>query len=82
VEAGVWKWCRQQPSQFFADGMKNLVTRWRKCVARNGEEASCEILYSVTNQSISVANPIQSYIFQMEHMVCYGVKIIGIALDF
>ena len=37
VEAAVRQWCRQQPPQFFADGIKNLVARWRKCVARNGD---------------------------------------------
>ncbi|GFO05658.1 transposase [Plakobranchus ocellatus] len=37
VIADVRRWCRAQPSEFFADGVRQLVKRWRLCVDRNGD---------------------------------------------
>ncbi|GFO18847.1 histone-lysine N-methyltransferase SETMAR [Plakobranchus ocellatus] len=37
VIADVRKWCRGQSSEFFADGVRQLVKRWRLCVDRDGE---------------------------------------------
>ncbi|GFO27659.1 histone-lysine N-methyltransferase SETMAR [Plakobranchus ocellatus] len=33
--ADVRRWCRGQLSKFFADGMRQLVKRWRLCVDRD-----------------------------------------------
>ena len=30
-------WFREKPESFFADGIKKLPERWRRCVAHNGE---------------------------------------------
>ena len=37
VIADVRRWCREQPSEFFADGVSQLVKRWRRCVDRDGD---------------------------------------------
>ena len=37
VIADVCRWCRGQPSEFFADGVSQLVKRWRRCVDRDGD---------------------------------------------
>ena len=37
VIADVRRWCRGQPSEFFADGVSQLVKRWRRCVDRDGD---------------------------------------------
>ncbi|GFN93504.1 histone-lysine N-methyltransferase SETMAR [Plakobranchus ocellatus] len=37
VIADVRRWCRGQSSEFFADGVLQLVKRWRLCVDRNGD---------------------------------------------
>ncbi|RUS69972.1 hypothetical protein EGW08_022268 [Elysia chlorotica] len=36
VEADVRSWCRSQTPEFFADGMRKLVQRWRLCIERDG----------------------------------------------
>ncbi|GFN93492.1 transposase [Plakobranchus ocellatus] len=35
VIADVRRWCRGQLSEFFADGLRKLVKRWRLCVDRD-----------------------------------------------
>ncbi|GFR69698.1 histone-lysine N-methyltransferase SETMAR [Elysia marginata] len=35
VEADVRSWCRSQTPEFFADGMRKLVQRWRLCIERD-----------------------------------------------
>ena len=37
VQADVSRWCREKTPDFFADGMQQLVRRWRKCVDRDGD---------------------------------------------
>ena len=37
VEADVRSWCRSQTPEFFADGMRKLVQRWRLCIERDGD---------------------------------------------
>ncbi|PNF20025.1 hypothetical protein B7P43_G05945 [Cryptotermes secundus] len=37
VKAAVKSWIREKSEEFFSDGMKNLVTRWEKCVSLNGD---------------------------------------------
>ena len=37
VEADVHSWCRSQTPEFFADGMRKLVQRWRLCIERDDE---------------------------------------------
>ena len=37
VIADVRRWCRGQSSEFFADGVRKLVKRWRLCVDRDGD---------------------------------------------
>ena len=37
VIADVRRWCRGQSPEFFADGMRQLVKRWRLCVDRDGD---------------------------------------------
>jgi len=34
VEAAVYQWLCAQPKTFFADGIKMLVGRWEKCIAK------------------------------------------------
>ena len=35
VKVEVRKWCREQPKEFYAHGFEKLVTRWRKCIAKD-----------------------------------------------
>jgi hypothetical protein len=37
VKATVHQWLRAQPKTFFADGIKKLVGRWEKCIAKQGD---------------------------------------------
>ncbi|GFO12656.1 histone-lysine N-methyltransferase SETMAR [Plakobranchus ocellatus] len=37
VIADVRRWCRGQSSEFFADGVRQLVKHWRLCVDRDGD---------------------------------------------
>ncbi|CAK9823967.1 Histone-lysine N-methyltransferase SETMAR [Anthophora retusa] len=37
VKAAVESWIREKLEEFFSDGMKQLVTRWEKCVSLNGD---------------------------------------------
>ncbi|GFS24455.1 transposase [Elysia marginata] len=37
VEADVRSWCRSQTPEFFADGMRKLVQRWRLCIECDGD---------------------------------------------
>ena len=37
VEVDVRSWCRSQTPEFFADGMRKLVQRWRLCIERDGD---------------------------------------------
>jgi len=37
VKAAVHQWLRTQPKIFFADGIKKLVGRWKKCIAKQGD---------------------------------------------
>jgi len=37
VKAAVHQWLRTQPKTFFADGIKKLVGRWEKCIAKQGD---------------------------------------------
>ena len=36
VKATVSEWLRRQSTEFYADGIKNLVPRWQKCVELSG----------------------------------------------
>jgi len=46
VKAAVHQWLRAQPKTFFADGIKNLVGRWEKSIAKQGDyiEKRCNLL--------------------------------------
>ena len=37
VVAAVRQWCREKSPEFFADGVRQLVRRWRVCVNRDGD---------------------------------------------
>ena len=37
VVAAVRQWCREQSTEFFADGIRQLVQRWQLCVDRDGD---------------------------------------------
>jgi hypothetical protein len=37
VTAAVHQWLRAQPNTFFAGGIKKLVRRWEKCIAKQGD---------------------------------------------
>jgi len=37
VKAAVHQWLRTQSKTFFADGIKTLVGRWEKCIAKQGD---------------------------------------------
>ena len=37
VVAADRQWCREQPPEFFADGIRQLVRRWQLCVDRDGD---------------------------------------------
>jgi len=37
VKATVRQWLRAQPKTIFADGIKKLVGRWEKCIAKQGD---------------------------------------------
>ena len=37
VVAAVRQWCREQPQEFFADGIRQLVRGWQLCVDRDGD---------------------------------------------
>ena len=37
VKAAVQQWLRTQPKTFFSDGIKKLVGRWEKCIAKQGD---------------------------------------------
>ena len=37
VVAAVRQWCREQSSEFLADGIRQLVRRWQLCVDRDGD---------------------------------------------
>ncbi|GFS08121.1 histone-lysine N-methyltransferase SETMAR [Elysia marginata] len=37
VIAHLRRWCREQSCEFFADGVRQLLKRWRLCVHRDGE---------------------------------------------
>jgi len=37
VKAAVHEWLRAQPKTSFADGIKKLVGRWEKCIAKQGD---------------------------------------------
>jgi hypothetical protein len=37
VKAAMHQWLHAQPKTFFADGIKTLVGRWEKCIAKQGD---------------------------------------------
>jgi hypothetical protein len=37
VKAAVKSWIREKSEEFFSDGIKELVSRWEKCVSLNGD---------------------------------------------
>jgi len=37
VKAAVHQWLRTQQKTFFADDIKKLVGRWKKCIAKQGD---------------------------------------------
>jgi hypothetical protein len=37
VKAEVHQWLLAQPKTFFSDGIKKLVGRWEKCMAKQGD---------------------------------------------
>ena len=37
VKAAVHQWLRTEPKTFFADGIKKLVGRWEKCIAKQDD---------------------------------------------
>jgi len=37
VKQAVTSWIKQRTSEFFIDGMRKLILRWRKCVERQGD---------------------------------------------
>jgi hypothetical protein len=37
VKAAVHQWLCAQPKTFFSDGIKKLVGRWEKCIAKQGD---------------------------------------------
>lgn len=36
VKEAVISWIKERPATHFNDGMKELVTRWEKCISVNG----------------------------------------------
>ena len=36
VKAAVSNWLRTQSTEFYAKGIDNLISRWNKCVAKEG----------------------------------------------
>jgi len=46
MKAAVHQWIRVQPKTFFADGIKKLVGRGEKCIAKRGDyiEKLCNLL--------------------------------------
>ena len=37
VKAAVSNWLRTQSTEFYAKGIDNLISRWSKCVAKEGD---------------------------------------------
>jgi len=37
VKADVTTWIRAKSEEFFTDGIKKLVTHWKKCIRLNGD---------------------------------------------
>jgi len=37
VKTAVHQWLRAQPKTFFSEGIKKLVGRWEKCIAKQGD---------------------------------------------
>ena len=37
VIAAIRQWCREQLTEFFADGIRQLVRRWQLCIDRDGD---------------------------------------------
>ena len=37
VKAAVSNWLRTQSTEFYAKGIDNLISRWNKCVAKEGD---------------------------------------------
>ena len=37
VKNAVLSWCRDKTADFFADGIQQVVRRWRRCIERDGD---------------------------------------------
>ena len=37
MKAAVSNWLRTQSTEFYAKGIDNLISRWNKCVAKEGD---------------------------------------------
>ena len=37
VKAAASKWLRTQSTEFYAKGIDDLISRWNKCVAKEGD---------------------------------------------
>ncbi len=37
LQTAVFAWLRQQPSEFFENGMRKLILRWQHCIASDGD---------------------------------------------
>ncbi|KAK3760730.1 hypothetical protein RRG08_034658 [Elysia crispata] len=37
VKNAVLSWCRDKTADFFADGIQQVVRRWRLCIERDGD---------------------------------------------
>ena len=51
VVASVRQWCREQSPEFFADGIRQLVRRWQRCVDRDGDYVEKVIMRCVAEVS-------------------------------
>jgi len=37
VKKAVYEWLAAQPKTFFSEGIKKLLERWNKCIAKHGD---------------------------------------------
>ncbi|RUS78324.1 hypothetical protein EGW08_013928 [Elysia chlorotica] len=60
VEADVRSWCRSQTPEFFADGMRKLVQRWRLCIERDASDSKSEMraaVWQLPNSDMEPSSP-------------------------
>ena len=50
VKNAVHSWCRDKTADFFADGIQQVVRRWRLCIERDGDYVEKMICHLVLNK--------------------------------